>query len=231
MVIKKIFEGIFDDEVHAAFLKFGRGEYPNKYLIEAKRQKDKYVIKTSAEFVNYFVVKCLEEQEKLHVKGIIISTIDLSNEIPFPVVKVSNFQGVRKIQIDTELNAEDLIKLIDKYPRMFFALSFKTNSCELKIKAKAPKSGKPDKETGEVKVDFCSLKTTNPLIAREVLFGLGDFKEIRVEHTLKINEIIYPKDSSLNPAEIREQSKRKGTVVRKVLIDGNEKLSEANFEA
>lgn len=231
MIIKKIFEGVSDDEVHAAFLKFGRGEYSNKYLVEVKKQKDKSVIKTSAEYANFFVKRCLQGQEKISISGVIISTVDLSKEMPFPVEKVSNFQGIRKIQINTEVEAKDIISIIDKFPRMFFALSFKTNSFELKIKPKAPKSGKPGKDSDEVKIDFCTLKTTDNSIVNEVLFGVRDFKEVRVEHTLKINEIIYPRDTSLSPAEIREQSKRKGVVVRKVIVDGNEKVSEADFEA
>ena len=38
MVVKKIFEGNFDEEVHNDFLKFGRGEYNNRYLLEGKKQ-------------------------------------------------------------------------------------------------------------------------------------------------------------------------------------------------
>ena len=38
MTIKKIFEGVFDEGVHSDFLKFGRGEYKNKFLLEGKRQ-------------------------------------------------------------------------------------------------------------------------------------------------------------------------------------------------
>ena len=41
MIIKKIFDGQPDEEVHSDFLKFGKGEYRNKFLVEAKRQKDK----------------------------------------------------------------------------------------------------------------------------------------------------------------------------------------------
>lgn len=231
MVMKKIFGGVSDEEVHNAFLKFGKGEYLNKYLIEAKKQKDKCTIKTSAEFANFLVRKCLERQGKIAISGIIVSTIDLSKEIPFKVDKVGNFQGIRKIQINTEAEAKDVMNLMDKYPRMFFALSFKTDSCELKIKAKAPKSGKPGKDSEEVKVDFCSLKTNDISLMKEILFDVEDFKEVRIEHTLKINDIIYPKDSSLGPAEIREKSKRRGIIVRKVVVDGKTKISEAKFEA
>lgn len=231
MVIKKIFSGKSDEEVHDTFIKFGRGEYSNKYLVEAKNQKDKYSIKTSAEYANFLVKKCLSNQKKLQITGIIVSTIDLSKEIPFPIGKVSNFQGIRKIPVNTEVNAEDVLKLMDKYPRMFFALSFKTDSLELKVKPKAPKSAKPGKDAEDSKADFCSLKTSDKSILDELVFDATNFKEFRAEHTLKINEIIYPKDASLSPVEIREKSKRRGIVVRKVTIDGKILTTEAKFEA
>jgi hypothetical protein len=233
MVMKKIFSGVCDEEVHSAFLKFGKGEYSGKYLIEAKKQKDKYHIKTSAEFANFLVKKCLEGQGKVAISGIIVTTINIGNddELGFEVKKRGNFQGIKKLQIETEVEAEKILKLMEKYPRVFFALSFKTNSCELKIKPKAPKSGKPGKDSEEVKVDFCSLKTTDVSLVKELLFDIENFNDLRVEHVLKIRDIIYPKDPSLNPAEVREKSKRKGVIVRKVVVDGREKISEANFEA
>ena len=64
MIIKNIFDGVFDEETHSAFLKFGRGEYHVKYLTEVKRQKDKWAIKTGAEFANFLVKKCLEDSEE-----------------------------------------------------------------------------------------------------------------------------------------------------------------------
>lgn len=231
MVIKKIFAGVSDEEVHDAFIKFGKGEFSSKYIVEAKKQKDKYSIKTSAEYANFLVKKCLSNQKKLQVTGIIVSTIDLSKEIPFPVGKVSNFQGIRKIPIESEVNAEDVLKLMDKYPRMFFALSFKTENLELKVKPKAPKSAKPGKDLDEAKADFCSLKTSDKSVVDELVFDAKDFKDFRAEHTIKINDILYPRDPSLSPVEVREMSKRKGVVIRKVTLDGKEIVSEAKFEA
>lgn len=229
MVIKKIFSGEIDEEVHSAFLKYGKGIYSNKYIIEAKKQKDKFVIKTSAEYVNFLVRKSLEGRGKIKLSGIIVSTIDLSNELPFPVLKTSNFQGVRKIQIDTEVDSRDIVNLIEKYPRFFYALSFRSDDIELKIKAKAPKSAKPGKDDKEIKADFCTLKTSNEEIVKEILFDVETFKESKINHTVEIEQIIYPKDSSLSPKEIRDQSKRKGKIMRTCLIDGKEKISQKDF--
>ena len=235
MVIKKIFEGFFDEEVHSDFLKFGRGEYKNKYLIEAKKQGGgKFAIKTGPEFANFLVKKCLEKVSGLvSIKGIIVSTTDLRDEVPFEVKKASNFQGVRKIQIETEVSAGDVLSLMDKYPRVFFALSFGGNDFDLKIKAKAPKSGKPGKESDEgPSADFCSLKTRDKSLVDELLFDVGDFNEVKVSHQINVEEIIYPENvAELKPEEVREHAKRKGVLIRKVIVDGKEKVSERGFVA
>ncbi len=232
MIIKNIFNGIFNEEIHVAFLKFGRGEYKNKYLIEAKKQKDKYAIKTSAEFANYFVRKGLGKVSgKIPIKGVIVSTLKLEEEMQnIEIKKVSNFQGVKKVELDTEVNAQEILEMLNKYPKVFFALSFKMEGYELKIKPKAPTSGKPGKNKGEVKADFCSLKTTDESVIKDLLWDAPNFKEIKAKHTLKIENIIYPKGEE-DPVKIREMSKRKGIVVREIEVDGKEVISEAEFEA
>jgi len=235
MVIKKIFDGNFDAEIHSDFLKFGRGEYKDRYLLEGKKQGGgKWAIKTGPEFVNYLVKKCLGKVSgKVAVKGIIVSTMDLRKEVTFEIKKAGNFQGVRKIQIETEVDAQEILGLMDKYPRVFFALSFKGDNFDLKVKAKAPKSGKPGKESEEgPTADFCSLKTEDKSIVQEVFFDVPDFKEVTISHLVKVEDIVYPKDmAKLRPEEVREQSKRKGVLIRKAIIDGKEKVSQANFVA
>jgi hypothetical protein len=75
MVIRKIFEGVSDDEVHNDFLKYSRGNFKDKYLLEGKKQSDKWSIKAGAEFANYLVKKCLEKVSgNISAKGIIVST-------------------------------------------------------------------------------------------------------------------------------------------------------------
>ncbi len=232
MIIKKIFEEGCDEEVHSDFLKFGRGEYKDKYLTDCKKQKDKWAVKTGYEFANFLVRRCLEGVEgELQMSGCIVSTFDLSGEVKFNIDKVKNFMGVRQIVLNTNVKPGEIIALMNKYPRVFFALSFSTNNCILKIKQKAPKSAKPStKEGGEVKADFCSLKTSNKAIIDELFFDRQDFNEIKVRHTLKINDVIYPKDEK-DPKEIREKSQKKGIVVRNMEVDGQKTVSEKEFIA
>ncbi len=234
MVIRKIFEGVSDDEVHNDFLKYSRGNFKDKYLLEGKKQSDKWSIKAGAEFANYLVKKCLEKVSgNISAKGIIVSTSDLSDEIKFPIKKKSNFQGVRKLEIETEISSEELRSLMERYPRVFYALTFKGDDFDLKIKAKAPKSGKPGKESEDgPKADFCTLKTNDKTIVEDLFFDSPNFKEIKISHVVAIEGIVYPKDmTKLKPEEVREQSKRKGKITRISTIDGKEVISEKDFIA
>ncbi|MCK5321064.1 hypothetical protein KAJ38_00640 [Candidatus Pacearchaeota archaeon] len=231
MTMKKIFEGVFDEEVHTNFLKFGRGDHKNKYLIEGKRQAKKWAIKAGAEYANFLVRRCLEKiNGSVNIKGVIVSTSDLRNEIDFEIKKVSNFQGVRKHIIDTEIKSSQILDLMVKYPRVFFALSFKGDGFVLKIKPKGPKTEKKGKDGEAPVVDFCSLKTENKEIIKELFFSVGDFQEVYINHTINITDIIYPTNvENLKPTEIRELAKKKGILIRNVNADGIEKTSEAEF--
>jgi|APSaa5957512576_1039674.scaffolds.fasta_scaffold00047_25 hypothetical protein len=234
MIIKKIFDGDFDEGVHVAFLKFGRGVYRNKYLIEGKRQAKNWAVKTGAEYANFLVRRCLERVGgSVKVTGVIVSTLDLRDEIKFELKKVGNFQGVRKHVVDCEIEGEEIFALMDKYPKAFFALSFKGDDFVLKIKPKAPASGKPGKEKGDgPKADFCTLKTLDEGILKELFFDIVKFENVRIAHEIDVTDIVYPADiESLKPAEIREMAKRKGVLKRVVDVDGDMRESSAEFVA
>ncbi|NPE27086.1 hypothetical protein HNV12_03740 [Methanococcoides sp. SA1] len=234
MIIKKIFDGAVDGEVHVAFLKFGRGVYKGKYLLEGKRQAKNWAVKAGAEYANGLVRWCLKDLESVRAKGVIVSTLDLRDEISFDLKKVSNFQGVRKHVVDCEVKRDEIYALMDKYPKAFFALTFKGDDFMLKIKPKAPTSGKPGKDKGEgPKADFCTLKTADEALLKELFFDVVSFGKVRVNHEIEITDIVYPADmESLKPAEIREMAKRRGIVRRNVVVDEEERPVEtAEFVA
>ena len=106
MIIKKIFDGNFDDEIHNQFVKFSRGEFKDKYLIDAKKQASKWAVKTGPEFVNHFVLQGLKSLNgEIAVKGIIVSTLDLKDEIKFDIDKVSSrFSSSQRSKVFTVLS-------------------------------------------------------------------------------------------------------------------------------
>lgn len=233
-VINKIFSGEVDSEVHDDFVKFSKGVFENRYLLEGKKQASKWAVKSSSEFANYFVRKCLRKVSGLvEIKGIIVSTNKgLKEKFEFEIEGEKGYMGIKQFLINSSIEPEKILKLMEKYPKAFYALSFKTDNCELKIKAKAPKSGKPGKreDDGEPRADFCSLKTSDAEIVRDLFFDFPDFKEIKVNHTIEINNIDV--DASIkDPVEMREKAVRLGKVVRKVVVDGKEKVSEKELVA
>ncbi|MEK6844030.1 MAG: hypothetical protein AABX83_01240 [Nanoarchaeota archaeon] len=230
--LKKIFSRHFDNTVHEELIKFGRGMFQNKYLVEAKKQKSLWGIKTGAEFANFLVKKCLEEVKgEIDVTGAIICTTDLRKDLKFNIERIKQFAGVKQHIINTKVSVSNLLETMAKYPRAFYALSFSTPDNTLKIKAKAPKSGKPGKKGGqeEPKADFCSLKTSKKELVDELIFDFHDFKEIRIKHTLIIDSVILPQGVN-DPVKIRELAKKKGKIIRYIKVDGRDETKEAEFE-
>ena len=230
-VIKRIFSEKIDEDIHNEFIKFSRGIFANKYLLDAKKQKDNWTIKTGYEFANFLVRKCLDKiSEEVEVKGIIVFTGALS-ESKIPIERVKQFMGIKQYVINTKANSGNIIDLMNRYPKAFFALSFKFDNGELKIKAKAPKGAKPSTKGGvEPKADFCSLKTKDESLVRDLFFDFADFKEIYIKHTLQIDSIELPKGIA-DPMKMRELSKRKGKIIREIRIDGRTDKKEVGFEA
>ena len=59
---------------------------------------------------------------------------------------------------------------------------------------------------------------------------MENFNEVSINHQIKVEDVIYPENvGSLKPSEIRELSKKKGVILRKSLVDGVNKISEARF--
>ena len=228
--IKKIFKKDIDEEVHRQFQKFGRGEFKNRALINVSHTKDKCNIVTGPEFANEMVLYVAKKlgDKKTKVTGAIISTLDLTGEIEFKDKK--QFQGVKRYIIDKEMSGDDIVNLINKFPKNFFAFSFEVNGTKLKIKPKAPKSQKAQQSNTDKKTkpDFCRLITNDSEIGESFVFEKPDFKKAEISHDFIIEKIEIPEElkNSNDFAKIRELSKRVGKVIRKANIDGEEITSK-----
>ncbi|MFA5953802.1 MAG: hypothetical protein WC812_04370 [Candidatus Pacearchaeota archaeon] len=231
--IKKIVDKKIDNLVHLQFQKFSKGEFKDRAVVSVKKVKNKFTINTSAEFANEFVRILAEKlgKAKTKITGSIISTNDLKSEIEF--VKVSQFQGVKNYSIDKEMSGEEILRLLNKFPKNFFALSLSFENYTLKIKPKAPKSGKPGKGDKDVKPDFCKLITEDENIGKSFVFEKNDFKEAEIKHDFVIESINVPANlkNSEDYAKIREESTRKGKIIRHSKIDSVESKKDFEFEA
>ena len=233
--IRKIFEDSVDALAHLQFVKYSRGEFKNKAMVTCKAQaKGIFRIGTTAEYSNelvrYFAEKVGDDEIK--VSGVIMTTLDLDGQLDYDEKK--NALGIKKYVLEREMTGSKIIELLDKFPKCFFGLSFKIGNTELKIKPKSPKSAKPSsKGDSEIKVDFCKLKTDDRELVDELLFDVKDFKEVLVTHTFNIEEIVVSdelkKEANGDYARIKEEAKREGKVLRKLIVDGEEKVVEKEF--
>lgn len=233
--IKKVKDKNFDESVHAQFQKFSKGEFKNKAIISAKSSGEKYTINTDPEFANEFVRIAAEKlgSKKAKIGGAIISTLDLKEDLEFKEIK--QFQGVKKYIIESEMSGLEIIGLLNKFPKAFFALSFDTgDETVLKIKAKAPKSGKPSTKDGKVaKPNFCKLVTKDKKIAESFVFEISEFKNANIVHDFFIDKIEIPEElkNSDDFALIREKSRRIGKILRRATIDGEKIEKELELRA
>ena len=231
-IIKEIAEGKTNEEVHDAFIKFSKGVFPDRYLLEAKKVKEQWNIKTSNEYVNLIVKSCLSKvREEIIVTGAIVATFDVSKEAGFTIERIKQFMGIKQAIVNTKITPDKIINLMEKFPRAFYALSFSTPDFQLKVKAKAPKSAKPaaagDKE---IAPDFCSLKTKDENLVRELLFDVPTCKVVSIRHTININEIELPNNEN-DPVKLRENAVRVGVINRKIIADEKEIKREYKFRA
>lgn len=229
--IKNIFDKKIDDSVHTQFQKFSKGEFRDRALIKVKHVGNKYTIYTTAEFANEFVRSVAKKlgESRVSVVGAVVSTSDLTGELEFKDKK--QFQGVKRYLIENEMSGNGIIGLLEKFPKAFFALSFESEDSKLKIKPKAPKSGKPKSKGGKkLKPNFCKLVTTDEDIGKSFVFEQPDFKEAEISHDFIITDIIRP-EGETDFSSIRELAKKKGKILRHAIIDDRNYNSELEFEA
>lgn len=231
--IKKLIDGKGDEMAHMQFQKFSRGEFQNRAIIGARLSKGKYTIATTAEFANELVYALAKKigSEVVPVSGSIISTADLEEKINFKSKK--QFQGVKNYSISGEYSGEDILKLLSEFPKAFFALSFSSKDTTLKIKPKAPKSGKPSSK-GEAapKPDFCRIVTTDANIGKSFIFEKDIFSKASVNHKFLIESIEVPEElkNEKDFAIVREKSTRVGKIIRTAIIDEEELVREIPFK-
>ena len=230
--IKKIFNEKSDNFVHLQFQKFSKGFYKNKALIKASKSNKGYSINTSSEYANELVrnvAELINENQKVNVTGIVVSTRDLTNELNFKNKK--QFMGVKQYIIDSEMNKKEIIGICDKFSTSFIGLSFSFGETELKIKPKSPKSAKPSTKSGEQpKVDFCKLKTNNESLVRNLIFDIPDFKKLEISHDFEITGLEIPKNEP-DPLKMRENTVRLGKIKRRMVIDGKNIEKSVEFSA
>jgi hypothetical protein len=215
--IKKVFTGKIDEDSHRQFVRFGKGIYPGRAALNLKRGEN---IKLGGgfEYANDFV-ELVSELGDCKFSGIILSREELSG-----------LNGKKKAMVwqhDVKgINSAKIKEIRDKAYTML--LDAEGSGIVLKMKKKLPKPGKSADSKADDK--FCILEADlRYWPAIRDAFMLPECKKAKVSHTVMVDEIIINKNEK-DFVKMRESAKRKGKIVRKAEIDGQENLTEKNVE-
>jgi len=228
--IKKIVDRKEDELTQLQFQKFSKGTFKDRAVLKVKKSKNKYTINGTGEFINELVRMMALKlgSEETEVSGAVITTADLEGKLDFTDKK--QFQGVKRYLIKTTMNGDNLIKLLDEFPKAICALSFDVGADKLKIKPKAPKMGVPGKDGEHPKTDACKLVTTDAAIGESFIFETADFKLAEINHVFMIESIAMPETDEKDFAKIRAMAGKAGKIIRTSKIDGEETVKEYPFE-
>ncbi|MBI2449868.1 hypothetical protein HYV49_06275 [Candidatus Pacearchaeota archaeon] len=212
--IKKIFSNHPDEFVHRQFVRFGKGKYEQRAVIEL-RKGNKIKLNSTFEYANDLVNLLKEFPAKF--LGIILA----KDEIP-------GLQGKKKsglYEYEINMNSQELKKINNYY---FQLLDAEGDGIKLRMKKKLPKPG-----SGEKKIDskFCVLEADLkywPQIKECFFWDLLDgIKKAAIRHTYIINEIVMPEQEK-DPEKLRTLAKRKGTIIR--LIESDSQILNKEHE-
>ena len=145
--------------------------------------------------------------------------------------KIADFNGKEKKGIYAyEVEGVDSKKIIEIKDTVYsMLLDAEGIGISLKMKKKLPKPGK----SGELKIDdkFCILECDLKFWSKlKEFFMLPESSKFKVNHTYVVEDVIVDRNEK-DFAKMRETAKKRGKLIRKMVIDGKEAMEEKSFEA
>ncbi len=218
--IKKIFVGKIDEQVHRQFVRFSRGNFPGRAALKLDK-KDKIKLGGSFEYVNDFSVFVAENSDA-KFSGVIMSKGEISD---FRKAKGKN--GVFEYEVEN-INSVKVSEIKDNA----YALLLDAEGEGISLKMKKKKLPKPGK-SGELKIDdkFCIIEADLRYWDKlKEFFMLPECKKAKISHTYVIEDVIIDKDEK-DFEKMRESARKKGKIIRKMIVDGRKTSEEKEFEA
>ncbi len=223
--VRGVFEGKVEDWVHERFIRYGRGEFAGPTL-SVKKTRKAVKVSGSWEYARALVGVLASAGGTIEVKGSVYARRDISGALKdfLAVSKEKKKKSLYSADVSGELDADALKGLIGMIPDALILADASCGKNKVKSKKKPPKPGSGLDES------FCSADYGAELLGvvrDEFLFDVdGDFSEARVSHRYIITEVVAPAGVS-DPARIRVEAKRKGTIERTLLVDGRESKKTA----
>lgn len=208
--MQRIFSDAIDDEVHQYFVRYGKGQYARRFILNVTKGKS-IKLRGSFEWANDFT-RFVRELGEFSYSGVILSKEQL------PGKDGKKKKGVFAYEV-TDANPAE-------YDGAYwYLLNTKVEGVTLKIKKSLPKPGKDEEKIDD---KFCALDLDPKhwdKVKESFLWDVSDGKKVQIEHDLLIDSIDMPKGVD-DPAEIRRLSKRVGMIRRRINVDGAEMIEE-----
>ncbi len=231
--IKSIVDKKITSDIHNVFTRYSLGEFQKEPFI-VKVGKKEWTIHAGFEYLN-FMHLFLAERVKGSVKvdGVIESVRDLSESlekmgIEFSSDKRFGKQGAKYV-FSVELTAEKYKTLATNFFSEYLLFGVIFTGGMLKVKSKStPKLGSKTEKFVTIKLPF----ELSEDFGKEFLFDVeGKFSLVEIVHTyivddIKVDDTLLVKD----PLLARKNAMRVGTIVRKVTVDGKEKVMKIPFK-
>ena len=253
----KIISGTADEYSHAKLVKYGIGTHPGpraKIALSKGRITFKADLDYEKIFTRAYIKGAPEGSHK--IKGIVRSYTNRTAEfdqIMMPLSwkrskgKLASIYNAKLDEVAPLQHIRDLIAVDD--PTTFFLVSLNprdgTKPWKVTTKTSFPKGGAPkeddDEEEGAKEKDPVftkgALANTPEILDYVIEEVIPDFKDqvspnnkkVSVANTIVIEDIIPPDDPSLSFAEKRKLAKKRGRIIRKVIIDNEEHVNEVDF--
>ncbi|MCD4760032.1 hypothetical protein K8R33_04030 [archaeon] len=198
----KLFKQEIDQEVHDNLIRFSLGTFEDRALMKITIAKGKLKVDASYDLLKDITKIIAENIDKISIKGKVI-------------------QSKKKDEFDKEISGEELKELCEKNTFVLLNLTFGEYSVE--VGKTIPKPG------SALKKNFC--KCILPITLLNNFTDLKDFKKLEISHTFVIEEVIVPEEYKNDFAQARIHAKRKGKLIRKIVLDKKESQKEIEFEA
>jgi hypothetical protein len=198
----KILKNKIDDSVHKSLVRFSKGEFEGRGAMKISFPKGILKLTASYDLIKDITMSVANYADKIEIKGKVI-------------------KGKQKEELDEKVSGEDLKKLCEENSYVLLNLDFGEYS--VKVGKNLPKPGKPPKN------NFC--KCILPMELLKELTDLKDFKKLEISNTIIIEEIIIPEEHKDDFEQARLNSKRKGKIIRKIIMDKKESEEKIYFEA
>ena len=220
--IKKLFANNIDEQVHEQFVKFSRGVFENKAVLNISRTT-KIKISSTYELATDLALFMAYLAKNVHVSGIVMSREQI------PEFSGSKKRGLWMYDVNQSISFDRLNDISKKSFAML--LDCEAPGISLKVKKKLPRPS--SKSLDKVKDKFCTAQIDLkfwPAVKEEFLSDLPDGKAYKVINKYEITELVLPENEK-DSERLRLLTKRKGKLIRKSIVDGKEIIHEKSFAA